>query len=90
MNRQQKELLRPHAEHYAAMAAFVMECSDEELAELKEACGAASQTNCAWDTYRAAKYMEGEINSEQFRRLKNRAAIADSSSANSTTRQEKA
>lgn len=64
MTKEQKALLKVHAEHYQAMASYVRESSDEELVELLEACQAAGTTNCGWDTYAAAQYLKHEIGDE--------------------------
>lgn len=85
MNKDQKTLLKPHADHFAEMAAYVVTCDRDELAMLDEACKAATPTNCGWDIYRAARYLAEEIKAEQHQRLKNRAAAADSSKADSET-----
>lgn len=61
MTPNQKSLLRLHAEHFEAMASYVRECDPEELEALKEACWAASVSNCAWSVYKAAQFISGEI-----------------------------
>ena len=61
MTREQKQLLERHAEHFAAMASFIRECDDDELATLLEACKAANEGNCWWATHKAAKHLQQEI-----------------------------
>lgn len=79
MNKDQKAILKPHADHFAEMAAFVVTRDSVELKLLGRACAAATQTNCSWDIYRAAQYLSQEIKAEQHQRLMKRAAHADSS-----------
>lgn len=45
----------------AAMASYVRECDPIELEELREACAAATSTNCGWDSFKAAQYLLEEI-----------------------------
>lgn len=61
MTREQKVLLKVHAEHFQVMASYVRECDPQELIDLSEACNAASDTNCGWDTYYAAQFLKVEI-----------------------------
>jgi hypothetical protein len=61
MTKSQKALLAQHAKHFQDMVAFVITRDSEELRTLLEACQAASQTNCGWDTYAAAQYIGREI-----------------------------
>lgn len=72
MTNEQKQLLRKHADHFQAMASYVRECDDDELATLLEACNAAGATNCGWDTWQAARFLEREI--WAFYRMKNATA----------------
>jgi hypothetical protein len=72
----QKELLRPHAQHFEAMAGHVFDCSDEELADLLLACDAADETNCPWSIYRAARFLRQEVENQFNVREKRRAALA--------------
>lgn len=60
MTKEQRDLLKPHAEHFQVMAAHVWDASDDDLKALIAACDAASQTNCGWDTYAAAQYLGKE------------------------------
>lgn len=68
MTREQKALLEPHAQHYAAMCSYVRECSDGELQELMDACLAATPTSCWFCTYHAAQYLKREVQSEMNER----------------------
>lgn len=69
MTQEQRALLEPHAQHYAAMCSYVRECSDGELQELMEACLAATPTSCWFCTYHAAQYLKREAQSEINERL---------------------
>lgn len=55
MSPEQKELLRPFAELYAAMDERLQTLTPDGLAELLRACEATSKTNCWAATYRAAQ-----------------------------------
>jgi len=61
LTHEHRSLLKPHAKHYQEMASYLRDSSPEELEALREACDAASSTNCAWDIYRAAQYLKIEI-----------------------------
>lgn len=76
MTRDQRALLQPHAKYFATMVGGLSELTDEELAELLDACQAASQTNCGWDTYAAARFLAPEILTEQTVRARRRAEAA--------------
>lgn len=81
MTNEQKNLLKPHAEHFIDIAVFIAKCDVNELAALKEASEAASVDNCGWAIYHAARYMLREIEAEQYKRLRSRAASADAATA---------
>lgn len=66
MTKEQKELLRLHADHFQAMASYVRECDPQELIELSEACDATSASNCGWDTYAAAQFLKDEISAHRL------------------------
>ncbi len=61
MTRDQKILLRPHADHYMAMSKHIREIDDETRAALLTASEAATETNCGWDTYAAAQFLKNDI-----------------------------
>jgi hypothetical protein len=60
MTKNQKDLLKPHADHFSAMAQYVATRTDDDMKLLLEACDATSQMNCGWDTYAAAQYLAKE------------------------------
>lgn len=66
MTREQKALLKIHADHFQAMASYVRECDPQELIELSEACEAAGMANCGWDTYAAAQFLKDEISAHRL------------------------
>lgn len=65
-----RDLLKEHAAHFAQMAEKVMALSDDDLLRLGLACKEASYSNCSWDVFRAARYIEDEVSAEQNRRLR--------------------
>lgn len=61
LTKEQKRLLKPHAEHYRAMYDHISEATMDDLYRLQSACSACTNSNCGWDAYAAAQYLKGEI-----------------------------
>lgn len=68
MKPEQKQLLKPFSDQLLLMAKQVMDASDNHLRELEDACAAATDVNCGWDTYAAAQFVAAEIRGEKLRR----------------------
>lgn len=64
MTPHQKGILKEPAKHVIAMVDFVTQCDENKLAALREACEAATPTNCGWDIYRAAQFLKNECATE--------------------------
>lgn len=64
LTKEEKLLLKPHAEHYVAMAIHIRDATIQELERLHLACLACTEVNCGWDDYHAAQYLKGEIDRE--------------------------
>jgi hypothetical protein len=64
LTKEEKQLLKPHAEHYVAMAIHIRDATISELERLHLACLACTNVNCGWDDYAAAQYLAGEITAE--------------------------
>lgn len=64
LTKEEKRLLKPHAEYYRAMAAHVRDATTEDLEKLNSACRACTEINCGWDEYAAAQYLMKEIGAE--------------------------
>lgn len=64
LTKDEKRLLKPHAEHYRAMCDHIREATMEDLYKLHGACMSCTEINCGWDDYAAAQYLKGEIDRE--------------------------
>ena len=64
LTKEEKRLLKPHAEHYQAMSAHIQEATIEDLEKLNNACRSCTSINCGWDDYAAAQYLLVEISRE--------------------------
>lgn len=64
LTKDEKRLLKPHAEHYRAMYDHISEATMEDLYKLHGACMACTTVNCGWDDYAAAQYLKVEIDRE--------------------------
>lgn len=64
LTKEEKRLLKPHAEHYQAMQAHISNLTITELEKLNLACLACTEVNCGWDDYAAAQYLKVEIDRE--------------------------
>lgn len=64
LSKDEKRLLKPHAEHYRVMASHIREATIEELEKLNNACLSCTNINCGWDDYAAAQYLTKEIAAE--------------------------
>lgn len=64
LTKEEKRLLKPHAEHYQAMAVHIVGATIEELEKLNNACRSCTTINCGWDDYAAAQYLLVEISRE--------------------------
>src|SRR5882757_9094567 len=56
LSKDEKRLLKPHAEHFQAMASHIREATIEDLEALNSACRSCTMINCGWDNYAAAQY----------------------------------
>src|SRR5437879_3634658 len=64
LTKDEKQLLKPHAEHYGAMLAHIRDATTLDLEKLHSACLACTEINCGWDDYAAAQYLKVEIERE--------------------------
>lgn len=64
LTKDEKRLLKPHAEHFQAMYAHIQSATIEGLEELNNACLACTEINCGWDDYAAAQHLMVEISRE--------------------------
>lgn len=64
LTKEQKRLLKPHAEHYRAMYDHISDATMDDLYRLQGACAACTEVNCGWDDYAAAQYLMVEIRRE--------------------------
>ena len=70
MNQDQKKVLAKAAKHIVAICEIAAKCDEDKFASLKEACDAATKTNCGWATYRAAQVLKEEVEAELAMRTK--------------------
>lgn len=70
--RWQRETLAPFATIALAVTDAIRERSDNELAALRLAAEACSETNCAWSEHAAARMILPEILREQIARARDR------------------
>jgi len=71
------DLLKPYAIHVAGIHSAISALSDDELTKLLAASESATQTNCWWATYQAAKLIGPEIRREiEARRASAEATLA--------------
>lgn len=61
LTKDEKRLLKPHAEHYREMCSHIRESKIEDLEKLDSACRSCTVINCGWDEYAAAQYLMKEI-----------------------------
>jgi hypothetical protein len=61
LTKEEKMLLKPHAQHYVAMGIHIRDATIQELERLHLACLACTEINCGWDEYAAAQYLKKEI-----------------------------
>lgn len=61
LTKEERRLLKPHAEHYRAMYDHISDATMDDLYRLQGACSACTQVNCGWDDYAAAQYLKVEI-----------------------------
>lgn len=61
LSKEEKRLLKPHAEHYQTMCDHIRSATMDELYKLQGACTACTEINCGWDDYAAAQYLKVEI-----------------------------
>lgn len=78
LKKDEKRLLKPHAEHYSTMCAHIRDATMEDLQKLYCACLACTQINCGWDEYAAAQYLKVEIDREVGWRNRRDAEVAES------------
>lgn len=64
LTKDQKQVLKPHAEHYLAMAYHIQGAETEDLQSLLRACRACTTVNCNWAEYAAAQHLMDEITAE--------------------------
>jgi hypothetical protein len=64
LTKDEKRLLKPHAEHYRAMCEHIREATIQDLERLYLACLACTEVNCGWDEYAAAQYLKVEVDRE--------------------------
>lgn len=77
LTKDQKQVLKPHAEHFMAMARFISEATAEDLEALNGASRACTTINCGWHEYAAAQYLMKEIAAEMGWRSRRDAAAAE-------------
>lgn len=61
LTKEQKRLLKPRAEHYRAMYAYISDATMDDLYKLQGACAACTDVNCGWLEHAAAQYLKVEI-----------------------------
>lgn len=64
LSKDEKRLLKPHAEHFQAMVSHIRDATLLDLEKLHLACLSCTDINCGWDDYAAAQYLKGEIDRE--------------------------
>lgn len=64
LTKEEKRLLKPHAEHFQTMASHIREATIGDLEKLNNACRSCTEINCGWDDYAAAQYLMKEIGAE--------------------------
>jgi hypothetical protein len=64
LTKDEKRLLRPHAEHFSEMFEHIQAETTEGLYMLLAASSSCATNNCWWAEYRAAQYLMDEIRTE--------------------------
>jgi hypothetical protein len=77
LTKDEKRLLKPHAEHYRAMGLHIRDAMIDDLEKLSNACRACTEVNCGWQEYAAAQYLVKEIDAEVGWRNRRDAAAAE-------------
>jgi hypothetical protein len=77
LTKEEKRLLKPHAEHYSTMCEHIREATIQDLEKLHLACLACTEVNCGWDEYAAAQYLKVEITREVGWRNRRDADLAE-------------